>query len=143
MRRITQTSWFLLLYWVPLVNLGPSLHKADFFGFHSHHCGSSHCHHGSLEVGGHCFQSPFDESSDCHSHLKEDPSQTPQRFVTGSDSDCSLCQFFDQYNVVINTLELPTHVNGAYQRNHFELGIPASALLEASARAPPFSAQMG
>ena len=145
MRRITKTSWILLFYWVPLVNLGPSLHHSDFFGFHSHACGSSHCHHSPASGASHCSsdRSHTHSSVGCHSHSKTENSDTHELFIAGTDGDCSLCQFFDQYNVVFSCIDFQPQITISYQRSQLDTGMPGTALLAASARAPPFFFHMG
>lgn len=87
-------TWTFLAFWVLLMNLGPSLHRAHFFGFHC--CGSSaHQNHGhSSAASGGCHK----HNGCCHHEV--DVSRVDDYQIAGN-SDCAFCRFFDQYNVVL------------------------------------------
>ena len=101
-------TWFLLVYWVLLVNLGPSLHRAHFFGLHCDHCSDSCSHEDHCNADGHCHASMSPEElqqhlSCCHnssppvSHEASDDSGS-----VNSHHDCAFCRFFGQYHVVFS-----------------------------------------
>lgn len=140
-----KTSCLLLLFWVPMVNLGPSLHRADFFGFHSHCCRSDHHHNqpvGLLECGSghrHCHS---DGKASCPSLVANTDRQPPQRetnnpYYTGPDSTCSICKFFDEYNVVFDGAEASRQITRVYQRFASLNAAPTPPLQLATARGPP------
>lgn len=84
MRHGSIKTWFLLSYLVLLLNLGPSLHRAHFFGLH-HPAGDF------ADASGvnHCC---------CHSHGHHDSGAGEGIHAV---HDCAFCKFFDQYNVVV------------------------------------------
>ena len=83
--------WFFIVYLGLLINLGPSLHHADFLGLHVHSssvssCGCCHSHSGS------------------HSHHHSGSSN--ELTANGSaEHDCALCKFFDQYHVIVDAVD--------------------------------------
>ncbi len=77
-------NWFLLGFLVLLLNFGPSLHRAHFFGLHSHPADNQSCSHSSCCPG--------------HDHSAEVPGIQSKSIE--SHHDCSFCKFFDQYHVV-------------------------------------------
>ena len=136
MRRLVPTSWCFLIYWVFLVNFGPSFHHADLFGLHSHphgaaNCGSHHhhvvkcCDHDHGTDGGHRHDTP----------------QTPETSVVSlaSDVDCVCCKFFEHYNVCFSPVELLDNHAFGVQLFSFTEGRPSVGDLEAFARGPPSS----
>lgn len=79
-------SWFLLAFAVLFWNLGPSMHHVDFFGLHSSTlAGSSHCCCC-------CSHSIAVDSDDVSTKLDEQHEQP---------SHCWLCDFFDQFHLMI------------------------------------------
>ncbi len=78
-------------YLVLLLNLGPSLHKSHFFGLHSHEAATT-----ESGISQSCCCTTNDDSS-LPQHSRE---PAPQSESVGSYHDCSLCKFFDQYNVI-------------------------------------------
>ena len=114
MRRNRLKTWFVLGYMVLLLNLGPSVHRAHFFGFHCHshhsscnavsHLAFTHdcCSHGgNVHIDGH-GKGASDNSCD-HFCGDADTSTQSHQLVAGkaTHDDCPLCKFFDQYNVTI------------------------------------------
>jgi len=79
------TSWFLLAFVILFWNLGPSLHRADFFGFHSSSSENSSC----------CCC--------CSHHPPVDAEDGGPSDEIGQYGHCSLCDFFDQLHLVIET----------------------------------------
>lgn len=128
MRQNRQKTWFLLGYLVLLLNLGPSLHRAQFFGLHSH--GGSCCHHhGDLQTThGHASDDHL-KHSHCHDHAHHDcsagsalvalQSLSTQSLASsglsdGTDAaahDCLFCKFFEHYQATPVSIELPTCVS--------------------------------
>ena len=82
MRSNTLTSWFLLALVVLFWNLGPSLHHADIFGFHSQ----------AQENSSGCC---------CCSHHHPVNSDGDSSDGVGQHCHRSLCDFFDQLHLVI------------------------------------------
>ena len=83
--------WFFIVYLGLLINLGPSLHHADFLGLHVHSssvssCGCCHSHSGS------------------HSHHHSD-SSGELAANSSAEHDCALCKFFDQYHVIVDVVD--------------------------------------
>lgn len=70
-----------------LINLGPSLHHADLFGFHD---GTGSC------------------SSCCHCQALPHPAESSENLVVDRSThghDCPFCQFFDQLHVIVDANE--------------------------------------
>ena len=82
-------TWFFIVYLGLLINLGPSLHHADFLGLHQHSSGSS------------C-------SCCCHSHAVPCSTDSPDgATVKGTaEHDCAFCKFFDQYHVIVDAVDI-------------------------------------
>jgi len=133
MKYFKPTIWLLLVYWIPLMNLGPSLHHADVFGFHSSSCSScccgNHHHHGE----GHDHHHHSDTC--CHDHSHE-----PVSSVTDASSDgCQFCEFFEKYNVVFSCF----HFSDSASPSGCDVTLPSVFLsqdvIAATARGPPVS----
>ena len=97
MRFKKSINCFFVGYLGLLINLGPSLHRADFFGLHSHGAGSvsSHC---SCCCHGHA---QWWWSSDCD---PVEPVEAPLKRrsqTVSSNHDCAFCEFFDQFHVMV------------------------------------------
>ena len=89
MRRKQLTICFFIGYLGLLLNLGPSLHYADFLGLHCH------CSHSTIS---NC-------SSCCDGHC---PTKTlAESYAIGADHDCAFCKFFDQFHVTLTVYEEP------------------------------------
>ena len=121
--RIKQLSiCFFLGYLVLLLNLGSSLHRAHFFGLHSH-SGSSLCdlHHFSC--------------CDGSGHSDSEPLQGERTLHT--EHDCGLCKFFDQYNVTTDLADHQLIVSAGpiYKANRLP-GVFTPLLIQ-GARGPP------
>jgi hypothetical protein len=80
-------SLFLLLVLIPLLNLGPSLHRLTCFGLHGDQCCAF-----DFNVCGCC-----DEDSGCVDSQRQ-PSH--QLLSDQSHDDCPLCRFFANYNAI-------------------------------------------
>ena len=82
-------SLILLLVLIPLLNLGPSLHRLSCFGLHGDSC----CN--VPNVAAHCC-------CDHHSPCSDSTSQenAPQLSSEASHSDCPLCRFFAHFNAI-------------------------------------------
>ena len=136
MGNLKRPSWLLILYWIPLVNLGPSLHRADFLGLHSHSCVETSCnhdhsHHTHSGDSYHCQEHAGDSANDVTPNIAKKP-------VVGESQDvCSFCKFFDEYNVIFNAVVYQNDVTSTYQRNVYPHSFRSEALLLATARGPP------
>lgn len=139
MQRSVPKNWCFLLYWVFLVNFGPSFHHADLFGLHSHPFGAANCgsqHH-------HDFGCCDHHSADAnHSH---ESLQTNETFIASvaADADCLCCKFFDQYNVCFSCVEFLDTEFPRTEVFSFSDGRPSACDFEALARGPPASIAQG
>lgn len=81
-------TWFFIVYLGLLLNLGPSLHHADFFGLHGHSVVSS--------------------CSCCPAHTIPCSNDSPDgATVKGTaEHDCAFCKFFDQYHVIVDAVDV-------------------------------------
>ena len=86
MFRSSIKTWLLIGYLVLLVNLGPSLHRAHFFNFHS------------LTSAG---ESVAVTGCSCLAH-----GTTVDTQAVSSSHECPFCEFFDKYNVVVDAPNL-------------------------------------
>lgn len=129
---------YLVLFW----NLGPSLHRAEIFGLHCHSCcssGNSSCCHDHVREGhwhSHGDGQGFHSHSRCCDH-EHSPDPTQDQQTVTSHHECSLCEFFDNFNVVFDSFdfevaEAPSRINAALPLVAW-LGEPFSA----TARGPP------
>lgn len=136
MRQKYLKIWFLLVYWVLLMNLGPSLHRAQFFGLHCHHCSDS------CTDKGHSHSDMAPEQlrqhlACCHGcHAFDSVDEVNSGKLLGDD-DCSFCRFFAQYNVVLSVFILecssaPIELCSAHRDWHVD-----SVTLDPLARGPP------
>jgi hypothetical protein len=120
-----QKTCFLLLYLVLLLNLGPSLHHADFFGIHPPHHPTS-----------------ADSTSVCcvHAHRHGpandlNSAEVDERAYAGHD--CSICKFFDQYHVLeVRFPRLPSHALVTANRCP-QPTVPTAEASQPHARGPP------
>ncbi|MCH2183422.1 MAG: hypothetical protein MK108_15595 [Mariniblastus sp.] len=147
-----KTSCLLLFFWVPLVNLGPSLHHADFLGFHSHCCGAKSCHNtppvASSEGCSHHHHCHDDGVVSCHAKPAKTNGQQPRQespnlLITGRDAACSLCKFFDEYHVVFDSVDNSVEFTYTYQHFACRVDVPLTAALPATARGPPATSLWG
>ena len=136
MGNLKRSSWLLILYWFPLVNLGPSLHRADFLELHSHSCGASSCthnhsHHTNAETSYRCHQHVGDVTNDVTPNIAKKP-------VVGEAQElCSFCKFFDEYNVIFSAVTYQNDFTSTYQKNVYPHSFQSETLLLATARGPP------
>lgn len=87
MLRKQSTICLFIGYLGLLLNLGPSVHHAHFFGLHQHgDVANTSC-----------------DSCCFHAHLPTE--SVPQADYAGADHDCSFCKFFDQYHVIVDRIE--------------------------------------
>ena len=139
MQRSVPKNWCFLLYWVFLVNFGPSFHHADLFGLHSHPFGAANCgSHYHHDLG--CCDHHSADANHSHESL-----QTNETFIASvaADADCLCCKFFDQYNVCFSCVEfLDTEFPGT-EAFSFSDGRPSAGDFEALARGPPASIAQG
>jgi hypothetical protein len=93
--RQQSVSIFLLLVLIPLLNLGPALHRLSCFGLHSDSCcdsiqqTSSHC-----GCDAHSIATVARSKDSAESQFK---SRLP---VNTTHSDCVLCRFFAKFNAI-------------------------------------------
>ena len=136
MRNKQSLICFLLGYLVLLWNLGPSLHRADIFGFHSHahaNAGDSFDFTAAQRVSCcHCH---------CHSHSKprhtdDQESDAPRSFID-AHHDCPFCQFFDQLHVMISHAELTEAKSSVFLVEAVDLLRIETGHISPSARGPP------
>ena len=134
MRKKQSLICFLLGYLVLLWNLGPSLHRADIFGFHSHaHANAGDSFDFAAAQRGSCCH--------CHSHSKprhtdDQESDAPRSFID-AHHDCPFCQFFDQLHVMISHAELTEAKSSVFLVEAVDLVRIETAHLSPSARGPP------
>jgi hypothetical protein len=114
-------NWFLLSFLVLLLNFGPSLHRAHFFGLHTHPADDQTCSHSSCCLG--------------HDHSTEVPGI--QSEAMDSHHDCAFCKFFDQYHVVSLQILYMQEVNPAVLNGCLEPSVVLAGRLNPSARGPP------
>lgn len=131
MRSLLPTNWCFLFYWVFLVNFGPSFHHAELFGLHVHSpggapCGVQHSH----DRG--CCDHGTDES-----HGQPQGFETSVASFSAADSQCVCCEFFDQYNVFIDSIKLLDNPAFGEQCFSFNEGRPSVGDFVALARGPP------
>lgn len=124
-------TWLLSAYLVLLLNLGPSLHRADILGYHSQGCCASED-----------FTSSKANINSCHCcQHAESPQQTfPGQQITlekPGQHDCPFCKFFDQYHVVLVQIELPQPTTKSFVRTCPRLFEPNRLFLQPTARGPP------
>ena len=84
--RFAATKRMFVLYWVLLVSFGPSFHHADVFGLNGSSCGSS-------------WLTAFRCCSCSHGSDWAPQSDGP---TVQADHDCSLCDFFEHYNLILD-----------------------------------------
>lgn len=118
--------WFFIAYLGLLVNLGPSLHHADFFGFHSH----SHSRLGCCC----CHAHPPAENRD---HASDSTNESSSPHFRLADHDCAFCKFFDQYHVIAGSGDTPQRSTFAKFFTVERLADARSASLVPVARGPP------
>ena len=126
---------FLLGYIVLLWNFGPSLHRADFLGFHSSAHAQSAAFGDELALG-HVHGCPCHG----HSHSKPRPSDGQPSDTTssfGSHHDCAFCQFFDQLHVISSSAVVAEVENRVFHVDAVDLIRIDAAQLSPSARGPP------
>lgn len=138
MRRLVPTNWCFLVYWIFLVNVGPSFHHADLFGLHSHPYRSVHCgsHHSHYQDGG-CCEHDHVADNGHHLDLPQDW-ETSVALVFAPAGDCGCCEFFEQYNVCFNSVEFVGDQAFGTQLFYHADGLLSSGDLTALARGPPF-----
>lgn len=103
--RFKQTKiCFFVAYLGLLLNLGPSLHHLDLFGFHTH-CGSISCSHHHDDSSHHHADSHCSHSFCDHSHPQPKSSESLTVRSGSADHDCPFCDFFDQYHVIVEPVE--------------------------------------
>ncbi len=151
MRFKTTLHWSLIGYLVLFLNLGPSLHRAHFFGLH---CDSGVCGDSIA-----CLEETDSESKvpligvgstsccgtahrliNCSGGSPTDhavPEGSPGHLVITTDHDCPVCRFFDTYNVVVDQFELPTDIAPVFSLA-FELrSCEISKVILLQSRGPP------
>ena len=156
MRHNRVTNWFLLGYLVLFLNLGPAAHRAHFFGLHGHshvyfdaqsnHCGhTNHCVHTSECGHSHtCTDSHSFANSNCHpsrccSGADNQDSGVSVEFLADDlpDGQCTVCKFFDEFNLTVVNLEQPYVAAPVLFRQSLCCTHSILKVIAASARGPP------
>jgi hypothetical protein len=88
-------SFYLLLVLIPLLNLGPSLHRLSCFGLHGDSCCDI-----SADFASHCC---CDHDSNCSG--AQSPRYASELSLDSSHSDCPLCRFFANYNAITSSID--------------------------------------
>lgn len=128
--------WFLLSYLVLLLNFGPSLHHAPIFGLHGLHTAHAHADSGHQHSCC-CHSHSHSHQNHADSHEADSPESDPFGRFANDDLDCAFCKFFDEYNVVITTIEW-TDVASPISLFISELSDKATAdVVPRTARGPP------
>ena len=108
MIRSKTNSWFLLGYFVLLLNFGPSLHHAPIFGLHATHPSSSA--HSSCSCGCHHHHGTSDQwelrtpIAELQTDVQANALVSAESFAK-DESGCAFCKFFDEFNFVIAGLK--------------------------------------
>lgn len=142
-------TWLFVAYLGLFLNLGPSLHHADFFGFHNHGPGTSPCghsHHAAPDsLGSHAANAHSIDSHACSSHTcghatVAHPNDSSIELTVHSafvDHDCALCKFFDQYQVTVEPTIAIEAIGFALMREFKRPVDVGSASFPPVARGPP------
>lgn len=140
MRNNRFTTWFLLGYLALLLNVGPSAHYADFFGFHHHHHESV-----ALDSHGHGDLIGLGISGDCCCHDQHSNESGKVNSAAGEDGlvadsscgDCLLCHYFDHFQSIDISIDFHLEETPCCE----SLASPIAKLLfrfvDSSARGPP------
>jgi hypothetical protein len=156
MRQKQLKNGVLLVYLALLTSLGPSFHRAHFFGLHSHSNGQCQSATGSSCCGhAHSYDSHQpDIPSHDHSHPNKcvrsvkfsnasllapamAPTTVPSLTVPDSVTNCPFCKFFENYHVTLVAFE-PSVVAAPLFLFHTSCVLPTSAsAISAIARGPP------
>lgn len=121
MRRKQFFSCLLLGYLVLLLNFGPSLHRAHFFGLHSHQVDDSAISHASC----------------CHSHAPPCGAQDSQSETVKSEHVCAICHFFDHFQVIDCEVVFAQVTTLAFLNDFVKPAAVPAAILNPTARGPP------
>lgn len=133
MCRQPSISWFLLGYLCLLLNVGPSAHHADVFGFHcSGCCDSGACHLSKLDISGDC---PCCSSSGSSDHLSN---SQPEKVKSDCD-DCLFCQFFDQFHSLEASIPQQSRESGVCDLFAHSKIVDTVRIIDSSARGPPYT----
>ena len=122
MRNKQSLICFLLGYLVLLWNLGPSFHRADFLGFHSH----------AAEIGD--FQP---SCCCCHSRSGPQTDVSTESVSSNADHDCAFCKFFDQLHLVVSQADMTESEDRIFLVEAVDLIRINAAHTSPSARGPP------
>lgn len=150
MKYLKPTIWLLLVYWIPLMNLGPSLHHADVFGLHTSCCNSGCC----ASSSGSSFEARSQEldyfgcdgqcQGQCQnqraSNPTQDADQCPDIFAGTTTDVCLFCEFFKKYNVVFSCFHFPNPPQRSVYRMTLADIFESQDAILGSARGPPVSA---
>ena len=122
----------LLAYLLPLLCLGQSLHHADFIGLHHHHVAEQ------AVDDSECGDSAPVCSCQMHQLRKRDGS-LPQFSEKSeiADEHCALCQFFDDYHVVVACFEVGFFEDILFLPNCEVSANPVTRVVSSVARGPP------
>ncbi len=124
MRNKQSLICFLLGYLVLLWNLGPSLHRADFLGFHSH---SHSAKSGDIQHSCCC----------CHSHAEPETDDSTASVSSNADHDCAFCEYFDQLHVVVSHADMMEAEDRVFLAEAVEPIRINAAHFSPTARGPP------
>ena len=144
-------NWLFLIYLVLLINLGPSLHHADFFGLHCNDACCSPTSFSESKVSSCCCCTAAHSHGDHGSHSHGSSGESNEFQITAAVDDfgaccedCVFCKFFDQFNVVAESFRfvlIQSPVCSLIENNQ---GTAFCEFVPESARGPPefFSAEL-
>ena len=126
--RIGKTvSWFFVVYWGALINLGPSVHQLQ----HS----DCHCHPIAAAAEREASQV---EATSCCGHCEHDAeTQSTKNGAVESYEDCLLCDFFKHYNVFLDDVVAIHSWELVAWESDIVIPQSRSHLRHATARGPP------
>ena len=122
MQSTKQISWLLAGYLVLLLNLGPSVHRAQCLGLH----------HQAGEVAEHA------SCCSCSSpYLSKAGNHSPEASRWSSSHECDWCKFFDQLHVLNEGISVDLRSNEVPFVAFSKLGPEESPAVASQARGPP------
>ena len=119
-------TWFFLAYLVLFLNLGSSIHRADFFGIHH----SFHSPDSVVPVV------PFGCGC-CHHHPADGVNGLESDVRCFSDHDCSICEFFAKFNVIFDDFRFGIESKSVSEYTSLEDSIAERISVSPFPRGPP------